>query len=216
MVCVLETWTIGLRMSAIWPRKPFTGLCFAVSTDTTCSTVIRILGTTSSNAADHLGFLDYGLVKEFTQSEMDMFWTMIRYQVIDRDPVAYRSTVEAAGLLVPGAPFSTQELMDYFGYFYHPVMDDTPFTYTSSYAREALKRTFDPAGEHTDMMKWFNLPPAFIVLNRIQWGLNAVLAGLEGTANWRAISEELWPFTDRAASTPMGELEHQWLRRRSG
>jgi predicted unusual protein kinase regulating ubiquinone biosynthesis (AarF/ABC1/UbiB family) len=156
-------------------------------------------------------FLDFGLVKEFTNAEMEMFWTMIRKQIIDRDPVAYRKVVEDAGLLVPGAPFSTEELMDYFGYFYHPVMNDEPFTYTRSYAREALKRTFDPAGEHTEMMKWFNLPPSFVVLNRIQWGLNAVLASLDASANWRAISNELWPWIDGLPRTPMGELEHAWL-----
>jgi predicted unusual protein kinase regulating ubiquinone biosynthesis (AarF/ABC1/UbiB family) len=158
-------------------------------------------------------FLDFGLVKEFTDEEMEVFWTMIRFQVTERDPIVYRKVVEEAGLLVPGAPFTTDELMDYFGYFYHPVMEDKPFTYTNEYAREALKRTFDPNGEHTEKMKWFNLPPAFIVLNRIQWGLNAVLAGLEGTANWRAISEELWPFTDGPPTTPLGELEAAWLDR---
>ncbi len=156
-------------------------------------------------------FLDYGLVKEFTETEMNTFWTMIRFQVTEPDPIVYRKVVEDAGLLVHGAPFTTEELMDYFGYFYHPVMDDKPFTYTNEYAREALKRTFDPNGEHTEKMKWFNLPPAFVVLNRIQWGLNAVLAGLEGTANWRAISEELWPFTDGPPSTALGELEQQWI-----
>lgn len=157
-------------------------------------------------------FLDFGLVKEFTADEMALFHGMIRAQVTDRDPVRYRRTVEDAGLLLPGAPYSTDELMDYFGYFYHPVLEDKPFTYTTSYAREALKRTFDPAGQHTEMMKWFNLPPAFVVLNRIQWGLNAVLAALDATANWRAISEELWPFTDGPASTPLGEAEQVWLQ----
>lgn len=160
-------------------------------------------------------FLDFGLVKHFTRSEMNTFWLMITKQVTDRDPVAYRKVVEDAGLLVAGAPYSTEELMDYFGYFYHPVLEDRTFTYTNSYAREALKRTFDPAGEHTEMMKWFNLPPAFVVLNRIQWGLNAVLASLEAEANWRAISEELWPWTDRGPSSPLGELEHAWLASRS-
>lgn len=160
-------------------------------------------------------FLDFGLVKEFTQAEMDLFWRMIRNQVIERDPHAYRATVESAGLLLPGAPFSTEELMDYFGYFYHPVLEDEPFTYTREYAREALKRTFDPAGEHTEMMKWFNLPPAFIVLNRIQWGLNAVLASLEATNRYRAISEELWPWTSRGPTTPLGELEHAWVAARA-
>jgi predicted unusual protein kinase regulating ubiquinone biosynthesis (AarF/ABC1/UbiB family) len=156
-------------------------------------------------------FLDFGLVKEFTTEEMEIFWRMIRFQVIDHDAVKYRQVVEEAGLLVEGAPFTTDELMDYLGFFYHPVMEDKPFTYTSSYAREALKRTFDVNGEHTEKMKWFNLPPSFIVLNRIQWGLNAVLAGLEGTANWRAISGELWPFTEWPAATELGRLEAAWV-----
>ncbi len=159
-------------------------------------------------------FLDFGLVKEFTAEEMNTFWGMIRYQVTERDTTKYLAAVKAAGLLVDGAPFSAEELMDYFGYFYHPVMEDKPFTYTNEYAREALKRTFDPSGEHSDKMKWFNLPPAFVVLNRIQWGLNAVLAGLNATNNWRAISDELWPFVEGPPATPLGKLEHEWQQTR--
>ena len=159
-------------------------------------------------------FLDFGLVKEFTQAEMETFWTMIRYQVTDRDPVLYRRTVEDAGLLVVGAPYTTEKLMDYFGYFYHPVLEHKPFTYTKEYAKEALKRTFDPNGQHTEMMKWFNLPPAFVVLNRIQWGLNAVLASLDASADWRSISDELWPWIDAPPSTRLGELEAEWVAAR--
>ncbi len=161
-------------------------------------------------------FLDFGLVKEFTPADMNIFWDLIRYQVTNRDTDRYLKVVTDAGLLRPGAPFSAEELMDYFGYFYHPVMEDKPFTYTNEYAREALKRTFDPSGEHSDKMKWFNLPPAFVVLNRIQWGLNAVLAGLSATNNWRAISDELWPWVDGPPSTPLGELEHQWFETTHG
>ena len=160
-------------------------------------------------------FLDYGLVKEFTAAEMQTFWTMIRFQVSDPDPVRYRKTIEDSGLLVPNAPYSNDELMEYFGWFYHPVQHDSAFTYTKDYAREALKRTFDPAGEHARMMKSFNLPPSFVVLNRIQWGLNAVLAQLNATRNWRAISDELWPWVDAAPSTELGVLEQQWLVGRS-
>ena len=160
-------------------------------------------------------FLDFGLVKEFTDDEVSLFQRMIRLQVTHRDAPAYRIAIEEGGLLRPGAPYTTQEVMDYFGYFYHPVGNDEPFTYTTAYAREALKRTFDPAGPHTEMMKWFNLPPAFIVLNRIQWGLNAVLASLDATRNWRRISNELWPWVDGPPSTPLGEAEARWLRGRA-
>jgi predicted unusual protein kinase regulating ubiquinone biosynthesis (AarF/ABC1/UbiB family) len=159
-------------------------------------------------------FLDFGLVKEFTDVEMSIFWDMIRFQVTERDTDKYMAAVTDAGLLRPGAPFSTDELMDYFGYFYHPVMEDQIFTYTNSYAREALKRTFDPSGEHSEKMKWFNLPPAFVVLNRIQWGLNAVLAGLNATNNWRRISDELWPFVNGSPATELGRLEAAWSTNR--
>jgi predicted unusual protein kinase regulating ubiquinone biosynthesis (AarF/ABC1/UbiB family) len=160
-------------------------------------------------------FLDFGLVKEFTPAEISTFHSMIRHQVIEHDGDAYRATVEAAGLLRPGAPYTTAEIMDFFGYFYRPVLEDRPFTYTTEFAREALRRTFDPNGPHTEVMRWLNLPPAFVVLNRIQWGLNAVLASLDATANWRRIAEELWPFTDGPPSTPLGEAEAQWLVQRA-
>ena len=156
-------------------------------------------------------FLDFGLVKEFTPAEVTLFHRMIRMQVTHRDAKAYRATIEEAGLLRPGAPFSNDELMDYFGFFYHPVLHDRSFTYTKEYAREALKRTFDLAGPHTEMMKWFNLPPAFIVLNRIQWGLNAVMASLDAEGNWRRVSNELWPWVDGPPSTPLGVAEAAWL-----
>ena len=160
-------------------------------------------------------FLDYGLVKEFTDEEMQLFWNMIRLQVSEPDSVKYRKTIEDAGLLLRNAPYSNEEITEYFGWFYHPVQHDKPFTYTLEYAREALKRTFDPSGEHTKMMKYFNLPPAFVVLNRIQWGLNAVLAQLNATQNWRAISDELWPWVNDPASTRLGELEAAWLTARA-
>jgi len=49
---------------------------------------------------------------------------------------------------------------------------------------------------------------------RINFGLFAVLGELSATADWRAISEEIWPFTHGAASTPMGQAEAAWRTRR--
>jgi hypothetical protein len=44
--------------------------------------------------------------------------------------------------------------------------------------------------------------------------LFAVLGQLSATANWRAISEEIWPFTQGPAATSMGEAEAAWQARR--
>ena len=57
-------------------------------------------------------------------------------------------------------------------------------------------------------MRHANVPPAFVVVQRINLGLFAVLAALGATANWRRLAEEMWPWVDGPPSTPLGELEH--------
>jgi hypothetical protein len=52
-----------------------------------------------------------------------------------------------------------------------------------------------------------------VILQRINLGLFAVLGELSATANWRAIAEEIWPFTHGPASTPMGRAEAAWRTR---
>jgi hypothetical protein len=59
-------------------------------------------------------------------------------------------------------------------------------------------------------MKWTNLPPTFVILQRINLGLYAILGRLRATANWRRIAEELWPMTDGPPSTELGDMEHEW------
>jgi hypothetical protein len=45
-------------------------------------------------------------------------------------------------------------------------------------------------------------------------GLFAVLDELSATADWCAIAEEIWPFVQGPAATPMGEAEAGWRARR--
>ncbi len=66
-------------------------------------------------------------------------------------------------------------------------------------------------GEFRDVMKWTNLPREFVVLQRINLGLYAILGRLNATANWRRIAEELWPMTNGNASTDLGREEAKWL-----
>jgi hypothetical protein len=57
------------------------------------------------------------------------------------------------------------------------------------------------------------VPRSYVILQRINVGLFAVLGELSATANWRAIAEEIWPFTQGPASTPMGQAETAWRTR---
>jgi hypothetical protein len=49
-----------------------------------------------------------------------------------------------------------------------------------------------------------------VILQRINLGLYAVLGELSATADWRRISEEIWPFTQAPPSTPIGMAEVAW------
>ena len=63
-------------------------------------------------------------------------------------------------------------------------------------------------------MRHANVPPAFVVVQRVNLGLFAVLAQLGATADWRSIGEELWPWVSGPPCSPLGELEAAWNRRR--
>ena len=161
-------------------------------------------------------FLDYGLVRRFDPTEVDLLQDMITTMVIDRDLAAFRAVIEQAGVLQPGAPVEDERIAEYVGLYYDFVRDDKVATLTAEYASATARRFVTMQGPFRDIMKWTNLPPAFVVLQRINLGLYAILGRLRATANWRLIAEELWPMTDGAPSTELGRLEHEWWLSRQG
>jgi predicted unusual protein kinase regulating ubiquinone biosynthesis (AarF/ABC1/UbiB family) len=161
-------------------------------------------------------FLDYGLVKHFTVEELKEFEDMISAIVLDHDPAVFRQVIERIGLLQPGEPFTDDEIVDYFGHFYEFIQNDGPYTITSAYASETVRRFFDQRGPYGDIMRATNLPPSFVIINRINLGLYALFGELDATGNWRRLAEELWPWTDGPPSTPMGETIADWTAQRAG
>lgn len=156
-------------------------------------------------------FLDFGLVKHFDQAETDLLQSMIKTMVLEHDPESFRRIVEDVGLLKRGLEIPTDELIEYYRHFYDLVMVDGVTTFSSEYASETVRRFFDASGENAAVIKASNLPSTFVILQRINLGLYALLARIGATANWRLVAEELWPLTDAPASTPLGEEEVAWL-----
>src|SRR4051794_38401450 len=101
-------------------------------------------------------FLDFGLVKRFEASEVAVFERMIEAMVVRRDVAAFRAVIEDVGLLKKGAPFSDQQVEDYFGHFYDFVLDDEPRTMTPEYATESVRRLFDANGPNGEILKAAN------------------------------------------------------------
>lgn len=158
-------------------------------------------------------FLDFGLIKHFTVEEMAMFQSMVTAAVLDNDMATYRRIIEDAGMLQKDAPFTTEEAGEYFSHFYAPVRESREMTWDSAYASSIVRHTFDRT---SPIAQYATVPRSFVFIQRINLGLYAILGRLGARGNFRRISEELWPMTNAAPSTPMGEAEARWLAERHG
>ena len=152
-------------------------------------------------------FLDFGLVKHFSPTEIDMFQRMIAAAVIDPDPGEYRRIIEDAGMLQRGAPVETAEAGRYFSRFYDPVREDREMVWTPEYSSAIVRHTFDRT---SPIAQYATVPKSFVFIQRINLGLYAILGQLGARGNYRRIAEELWPMVDAPPSTPMGEAESAW------
>ena len=156
-------------------------------------------------------FLDFGLVKEFTEAEMCTFETMVRLAAVEHDVPGFRAILEEAGMLLPEAPVDTDEVGEYFSHFYEPVSTDQEMTWTAAYASSIVRHTFDRS---SPISQYATVPRAFVFIQRINLGLYALLGELGARGNYRRVAEELWPFTQHPPSTLQGEDEAAWLDER--
>jgi predicted unusual protein kinase regulating ubiquinone biosynthesis (AarF/ABC1/UbiB family) len=153
-------------------------------------------------------FLDFGLVKHFTDTEMNTFISMVKSAAFESDIPAFRQVLENAGMLQLNAPVETDEVGTYFGRFYEPVRQDQEITWTPSYASGIVRHTFDRS---SPIAQYATVPKPFVFIQRINLGLYAILGELGASGNYRAISKEIWPFAEGQPSTEMGRREADWL-----
>ena len=152
-------------------------------------------------------FLDFGLVKHFTPAELLPLMQMARNLCVQQDPEAFRRSMEEAGFLRPDAPLSTETIVDHMAVFYDTIREPGRLTITGDYASAVVRRFFDV---RSPVAEYVSIPQSYVILQRINLGLFALLGELSATADWRAIAEEIWPFVQGPASTPMGAAEAGW------
>jgi predicted unusual protein kinase regulating ubiquinone biosynthesis (AarF/ABC1/UbiB family) len=153
-------------------------------------------------------FLDFGLVKHFSPDELLPLMNMARFLCVENDPDAFRRSLEDAGFLQPGAPLDTELIVDHLAVFYDTIRRPGELTITGDYASRVVRRFFDV---RSPIAPYVQVPRSYVILQRINLGVFALLGELTATADWRAIAEEIWPFVQAPPSTPMGEAEAGWL-----
>ncbi len=157
-------------------------------------------------------FLDFGLVKHFSAEELRPLVDMVRYLCVEQDPEGFRAAMVDAGFLRPDAPLSTETVVEHMAVFYDTVRHPGPRTMTRDYASAVVRRFFDV---RSPLAQWVSVPRSYVILQRINLGLFAILGELTATADWRGIAEEIWPFIQGPPATPMGEAEAAWRAGRS-
>ncbi|HSK92398.1 MAG TPA: AarF/ABC1/UbiB kinase family protein [Euzebyales bacterium] len=153
-------------------------------------------------------FLDFGSVKMFSSATRDGL--RIQLDAVRRADVgALMASLDGAGFLPHDREVDADKLMRWFRVFNQPIIEDRRWEYTPEFARQVIRTTTDPRAGYLDLLRRLNLPPDYLMLNRIQWGVNSILGRLRASANWYRISDEF--LCDGPPATELGAREADFI-----
>jgi predicted unusual protein kinase regulating ubiquinone biosynthesis (AarF/ABC1/UbiB family) len=144
-----------------------------------------------------VGFLDFGCVRRLPDELVEGMKRYIR-ALQDGDDAAFeRACVEVLGYDptdAEGWPIYTS----YTRVILEPLVRVGEFEYTHEFAREAVaylvrhgrKVVFKEGQSLPSLPKPIHMPPEHTFVNRLQWGLASVLAGLGAKAHWRSLVDD--------------------------
>jgi predicted unusual protein kinase regulating ubiquinone biosynthesis (AarF/ABC1/UbiB family) len=153
-------------------------------------------------------FLDFGLVKRWSEGEWESLMPTLDALIVQRDPELLVAAMESSKFLRAGHGLDPQLVFDYVSSPYVPYMTDT-FTFTREWMRDTLAVIFDVQGPHQRVIEELNMPPSFVILDRVVWGVSAILGKLEAQGPWRAMLLEY--LVDGPPATSMGTDEAAWM-----
>ena len=151
-------------------------------------------------------FLDFGLVKRWSPGEFERLAPVLD-AILDEDPGQLIDASIAASFLPLHHGFDPKHVYEYVCGPYEPFLVDS-FTYTRDWTGKALQNVIDISGKYGELIKTLNVPASYVILDRVVWGVSALLSRLEATNDWRGILAEY-----RKAAPPsseLGRLEAEW------
>jgi predicted unusual protein kinase regulating ubiquinone biosynthesis (AarF/ABC1/UbiB family) len=155
-----------------------------------------------------VSFLDFGLVKRWKPGEWESLRPTLDAIVVHRDPAQLVEAMEASGFLREGHGLDPQVVFDYVSSPYRPYLVDE-FQFTRQWMIATLGRIFDVKGPHAGVIEALNMPASFVILDRVVWGVNAILGKLEVRGPFRAMLLEY--VADGPPATDIGAAEAAWL-----
>lgn len=125
-------------------------------------------------------FLDFGSVRRFDETFIET-WKSVARCVLDGDRANFVERFLRLGMVGDEKGFDYDYQWEVMRHLYAPFLERDPYlTFTDDYVREGYGViVFDNPNQRK-----MTLPPEWLLLNRLQWGMNAVLAKLGATAPW--------------------------------
>jgi predicted unusual protein kinase regulating ubiquinone biosynthesis (AarF/ABC1/UbiB family) len=154
-----------------------------------------------------VSFLDFGLVKRWDRGEWELLEPSLDAIVVHRDPERLVAAMEQSGFLAAGHGLDPAQVFEYVSSPYQPYLVDE-FTFTREWMRGTLGRIFDLGGPYADVISKLNMPPSFVILDRVVWGVSAILGKLNVSGPWRGMLLEYR--TDGPPATELGAAEAAW------
>ena len=151
-------------------------------------------------------FLDFGLVKHWSKGELERL-TDVLDAILDCDAEKVVERAIAAGFLPANHGLDPEFIFEYVRGPYEPFLTER-FTYTRDWTAKALQTVVDIQGRYSGLIKILNMPPSYVILDRVVWGVSALEGRLEATNNWRGLLAEYRK--GAPPCTELGRIEADW------
>jgi serine/threonine protein kinase len=151
-------------------------------------------------------FLDFGLVKRWSPGELEEL-SQILDRVIARDAEGTCDAMIAAKFLAADHGLDPKAVWDYVSRPWEPFTVPE-FRYSRPWVAETIAMMLDLKGEHGDVIRHLNMPSSYVILDRVVWGVSALLGRIGATNQWSAMLAEYRH--NAPPSTELGRIEEQW------
>jgi predicted unusual protein kinase regulating ubiquinone biosynthesis (AarF/ABC1/UbiB family) len=163
-------------------------------------------GNYKFRADGRVTFLDFGLVKRWQPGELESL-SPILDAILDDDVAGTEKALIDAGFLLPGHGLDPERVLYYVSRPDVPFQSDE-FTYSPEHVATMLQTMLDLQGEFGDVIRALNVPPSYVILDRVVWGVSALLGRLHARGHWRALLDEYRK--GDPPSTALGREEAAW------
>lgn len=138
-----------------------------------------------------LGVVDFGLCARLPDGLPPAIGRLLRI-AMDGAGEQVVEGLRAEGFIKPNVTIQPEQLLDYLGPFIDPARGET-FQFNRAWMRAQATRSSDLRQPHAATALRLNLPPSYLLINRVWIGSLAVLSQLEARAPFRAVLTEFLP-----------------------